>query len=70
MGQRLSAYLLLCMAYFEGLAFTFDGENQGQWGASCNIEQLSLFMYMPIELGENFQTFTSHGRNKVIESLT
>jgi hypothetical protein len=58
------------MTCFEGLAFTFDGKNQTQWGASCNIGQPSLFMYMPIELGENIQTFTNHEKNKVIESLT
>jgi hypothetical protein len=45
------------MACFEGLAFTFDGKPL-------------LFVYMPIELGENIQIFTSCGRNKVIESLT
>ncbi len=69
-GARIIAYLLLCMACFEGLAFTFDGKNQGQWGASCNIGKPLLFVYMPIELGENIQIFTSCGRNKVIESLT
>ncbi len=36
-AQGSNAYLLLCMTCFEGLAFTFDGKNQTQWGASCNI---------------------------------
>jgi hypothetical protein len=27
-------------------------------------------MYMPIELGENIETFVTHGRNKIIESFT
>jgi hypothetical protein len=26
------------MACLKGLAFTFDGKNQRQWGVTCNIE--------------------------------
>jgi hypothetical protein len=32
-----NAHLPLCMACFKGLALTFDGKNQRQWGVMCNI---------------------------------
>jgi len=34
---RSNVHLLLHMAHFQSLTFTFDGKNQGQWGATCNI---------------------------------
>jgi len=40
-GQGSSAHLPLGMARLKGLAFTFDGKNQRQWGVTCNIGQPS-----------------------------
>ncbi len=37
-GQRSSAHLPLGMAHLKGLVFTFDGKNQRQWNATCNIK--------------------------------
>ncbi len=34
------------------------------------LDDLHTIMYMPTELGENIETFMTHGRNKVIESFT
>jgi hypothetical protein len=39
-------------------------------GVPCTIlDNLHTIMYMPIELGENIETFMTCGRNKVIESF-
>ncbi len=71
MGQGSSDHLPLRMAGFKGLAFTFNGKKIKDNGVQCVIlDDLHTVMYMPIELGENIEAFTTCGRNKIIESFT
>ncbi len=34
------------------------------------LDDLHTAMYMPIEVGENIETFMTRGRNKIIENFT
>jgi hypothetical protein len=70
MGWNSSAHLPLSMTCFEGLAFTFNGKNQKQWGEVCNIGWPSHCHVHAHEPNENIETFMIHGKNKVIQSFT